>query len=304
MKLEVKDIFKSFGETEVLHGISFEVESGKALGFLGRNGAGKTTTIRILMNLFKANAGEILLDGKKFVASEHQIGYLPEERGLYPKKKVLEQVIYFGQLRGLTKKEAKENSIHWLKKLGVEKYSNKKLETLSKGNQQKVQLAQTFVCNPDIVILDEPFSGLDPVNSQVLKEIIREQIREDNIVIFSSHQMNYIEEFCENIALINEGELVLKGNLKNIKRKYGNNRLTISLIGLSSLELEDLFAHKLSGLAKVVDNKEKYLVIELEKDKTKNDLLNEMVQLGLDIERFSTYEPTLEDIFVKKVGEK
>ncbi|WP_350344279.1 ATP-binding cassette domain-containing protein [Proteinivorax tanatarense] len=303
MKLQLNDVYKSFGDTEVLHGISFNVESGKALGFLGRNGAGKTTTIRILMNLFKANRGEILLDGKKFIANEHQIGYLPEERGLYPKKKVLDQVMYFGQLRGLSKKQAKENSMAWLKRLGVEMYSNKKLETLSKGNQQKVQLAQTFVCNPDIVILDEPFSGLDPVNSQVLKEIIREQIEQKKLVIFSSHQMNYIEEFCENIALINEGEIVLKGDLKKIKRDYGMNRLTVSVIGQSSLELEKIFNEEISGIAKVVDNKGKYLIIELETGKAKQDLLNKMFQLGLDIERFSIYEPTLEDIFVKKVGE-
>ncbi|QNO14240.1 ATP-binding cassette domain-containing protein [Alkalicella caledoniensis] len=304
MRLEVKELYKTFAETEVLHGISFSVESGKALGFLGRNGAGKTTTIRILMNLFKANSGGIFIDGKEFVASEHQIGYLPEERGLYPKKKVMEQLVYLGQLRGLSSKEAKDSALFWLKRLGVEHYSNKKLDTLSKGNQQKVQLAETFICNPDIVILDEPFSGLDPVNAQILKDVIRELIKENKLVIFSSHQMGYIEEFCEDIALINNGEIVLKGNLKDIKRDYGMNRLIISVVNLSSSELEDVLTREMDRTVKVVDKKQNHLIIELQGNKTKNDLLKELVELNLDIEKFSIYEPTLEDIFVKKVGDK
>ncbi len=303
MRLEVRNLHKSFSNTEVLHGISFTVESGKALGFLGRNGAGKTTTIRILMDLFKANSGEVLLDGNKFVAKDHQIGYLPEERGLYPKKTVLEQLIYFGQLRGLRVKEAKENSLYWLKRLGVDQYSNKKLETLSKGNQQKVQLAQTFVCNPEIVILDEPFSGLDPVNSQILKDIIREQIDAEKLVIFSSHQMSYIEEFCEYIALINKGEIVLNGHLKEIKKEYGMNRLTVSVINLSNVELEEIFENALNDIAKVVDKKNNHLIVELVGRNSKNDLLKKLVELDLDIEKFSIYEPTLEDIFVSKAGD-
>src|SRR5699024_4765060 len=156
-------LYKSFTGKEVLHGVSFNVESGKALGLLGRNGAGKTTTIRIIMDLFGPDKGQVLLNNIKFNPKNHQIGYLPEERGLYPKQKVWDQLLYLGQLRGLTVKEAKENTQYWLKRLGVEEYTDKKLETLSKGNQQKVQLAQTFLCNPEIIILDEPFSGLDPV---------------------------------------------------------------------------------------------------------------------------------------------
>ena len=179
MHLEVNNLKKNFGENEVLHGLSFKVTSGKALGLLGRNGAGKTTTIRILMDLFQASNGTILLDGNTFKPREFQIGYLPEERGLYPKKKVYEQLVYLGQLRGLSKSELKENILYWLDRLGVMEYKDKKLETLSKGNQQKVQLASTFLCHPEIIILDEPFSGLDPVNSQILKEIIREQIQSE-----------------------------------------------------------------------------------------------------------------------------
>ena len=229
MKLEVKDLRKSFGDKEVLHGISFSIESGRALGLLGRNGAGKTTTIRILMDVFRANSGTITVDGKPFHPRDFRIGYLPEERGLYPKKGVQEQLIYLAQLRGSSRSDAKRQSERWLKRLGVEEYAQRKLETLSKGNQQKVQLAQTLVCDPDLVILDEPFSGLDPVNSQILKDVIREQIEAGKLVIFSSHQMSYVEEFCEDIVLINHGEIVLSGNLDQIKREYGHNRLVISL---------------------------------------------------------------------------
>ena len=212
MKLEVNNLKKSFGETEVLHGVSFSVESGSALGLLGRNGAGKTTTIRILMDVFKGNDGTITMDGKPFVPKEYQIGYLPEERGLYPKKTVGEQLIYLAMLRGLNAKKAKEQTKKWLERMGVSEYENRKLETLSKGNQQKVQLAQTLLCDPDIVILDEPFSGLDPVNAQILKDVIKEQIQAGKLVIFSSHQMSYVEEFCDEIAILNHGDVVLAGN--------------------------------------------------------------------------------------------
>lgn len=183
MRLEVKNIRKSFGDKEVLHGISFAVESGSALGLLGRNGAGKTTTIRILMDVFKGDEGQVLLDGAKFNPKKLGIGYLPEERGLYPKKKVGEQIVYLAQLRGMGLKEAKESMKKWLARLEVSEYENRLLETLSKGNQQKVQLAQTLVCDPQIIILDEPFSGLDPVNSQVLKDVILEEIQKGKLVI-------------------------------------------------------------------------------------------------------------------------
>lgn len=301
--LEIKDIYKSFSGTEVLHGVSFQVESGKALGLLGRNGAGKTTSIRIIMDLFEANKGEILLDGEKFNPRNHQIGYLPEERGLYPKKKCLEQLMYLGQLRGLGSKEAKENGLFWLRRLGVEEYRDKKLETLSKGNQQKVQLASTFICNPDIIILDEPFSGLDPVNSQILKDIINELIASEKLVIFSSHQMNYVEEFCEEIALIDKGNIVLTGNLRDIKLEYGENRLTISALNSTSQELSHIFKEKLSQLASVVEVKKNYLIIELLAGLSKYDLLQGIVDHSIDIDRFSIYEPSLADIFVQRVGD-
>lgn len=304
MRLDVREIRKSFSENEVLHGISFSVESGKALGLLGRNGAGKTTTIRILMDVFKANSGEILIDGNKFEPRNYQIGYLPEERGLYPKKKVTEQIVYLAQLRGISAKNAKESTKTWLKKLGIEEYANRTLDSLSKGNQQKVQLAQTLVCDPEIVILDEPFSGLDPVNAQILKDTVRELINQNKLVIFSSHQMSYVEEFCEDIVILNKGEIVLSGNLKEIKREFGNNRLILSANNLKVNDLKSICQEKFDDLVIVNEVKKDYLVLELHNNATKNRFLEKILKENIDIDKFSTYEPDLTDIFVKKVGEE
>ena len=227
MKLEVKDISKSFGEKEVLKGISFSVSSGEALGLLGRNGAGKTTTIRIIMQLFPPNAGEVLLDGKPIDIRSVNIGYMPEERGLYPKKKVLEQLVYFAELKGISRAAAVERADKLLERLDMTEYRGVKLETLSKGNQQKIQLVATLMCDPDIVILDEPFSGLDPVNAMLLKDVVRDCIAEGKIVIFSSHQMNYIEEFCSKIVIINDGQIAVSGGIAEIKHSYTQNKACV-----------------------------------------------------------------------------
>ncbi len=303
MKLEVKDLRKSFGDKEVLHGISFSIESGRALGLLGRNGAGKTTTIRILMDVFRANSGTITVDGKPFHPRDFRIGYLPEERGLYPKKGVQEQLIYLAQLRGSSRSDAKKQSERWLKRLGVEEYAQRKLETLSKGNQQKVQLAQTLVCDPDLVILDEPFSGLDPVNSQILKDVIREQIEAGKLVIFSSHQMSYVEEFCEDIVLINHGEIVLSGNLDQIKREYGHNRLVISL-GAEYQEPEQMIRDYMGDLLHVVGKRKDQVIAEMKEGCTRELLLKEFLERNLVPEEYGNYEPSLTEIFVEKAGDQ
>ena len=304
MILEVKDIHKSFGETEVLHGVSFQVKSGKALGLLGRNGAGKTTTIRILMDVFHANSGELLLDGARFVPREHRIGYLPEERGLYPKRTVMDQMIFLGTLRGMGTKEAKQSAKRWLRRLEVEEYAPRKLETLSKGNQQKVQLASTLVHNPEIVILDEPFSGLDPVNSQILKDVINELIAEDRLVIFSSHQMSYVEEFCDHIAIIDKGNVTLSGELKEIKREYGRNRLVLAAEGISPAEIKERAKLVLNGLAVVSEEKREFLILELAEGANRRQVLERLAASDISVERFGSYEPSLNDIFVEKVGEE
>ncbi len=303
MKLEVKDITKSFGDKQVLHGISFEVQSGRALGLLGRNGAGKTTTIRILMDVFRANSGEVLLDGEKFNQRKHLIGYLPEERGLYPKKKVIEQMVYLGRIRGISKSEAVANSKKWLKRLGVLEYENAKLETLSKGNQQKVQLASTLVCDPDIVILDEPFSGLDPVNSRILQDVVMELIGQNKIVIFSSHQMSYVEEFCKDIVIINKGDVVLSGDLDNIKREFGKNQLIVSAVDKTLDDLENIINEHMSDILEITGRTKEELIIKNVADVSRKQILSKFISENIEIERFETYKPSLNDIFVSKVGD-
>lgn len=304
MKLEVKNITKSFGETNVLKGISFSVESGKALGLLGRNGAGKTTTIRILMDVFHANSGEITLDGKPFEPRKVQIGYLPEERGLYPKRKVLEQMIYLAMLRGVSRKTASANAKRWLERLEVSQYQDRLLETLSKGNQQKVQLASTLVCDPEIVILDEPFSGLDPVNSQILQEVIQEMIRDGKIVIFSSHQMSYVEEFCEDIVIINHGEVVLSGHLDTIKRDFGKDQLVLSALDLSPEEFTDQLQSRLSDIVQITGQTKEDVIVRLNEGVSRRELLAKLSQMeDISIEHFETYKPSLNDIFVARAGE-
>lgn len=301
MKLEVKNLVKSFDGNEVLHGISFSLESGKALGLLGRNGAGKTTTIRILMNVFKANSGEVLMDGKPFDPSNYHIGYMPEERGMYPKKKVIEQLIYFAQLRGFSRAEAKESAKQLLEKLQISEYENRKMETLSKGNQQKVQLAETLICSPDIVILDEPFSGLDPVNSQLLKELILEEIEKGKLIIFSSHQMGYVEEFCEDIVIINKGNIVLSGNLDDIQKEYGQQKGILSANNYSVSQLSDICKKDMQNLMNVVEEKKDYLIFEMKASKA--EIMSYLAKTDIDVSEFGDYKPSLTDIFVKEAGE-
>lgn len=303
LKLEVKNLKKSFAGKEVLHGISFSVESGKALGLLGRNGAGKTTTIRILMDVFRANEGEILLDGKPFVPRNHQIGYLPEERGLYPKRKVLEQMVYLAMLRNVPKAKAKENAKKWLERLEIGQYENNLLETLSKGNQQKVQLASVLVCDPEIVILDEPFSGLDPVNSQILQDVVKELIAVGKIVIFSSHQMSYVEEFCEDIVIINQGQVVLEGNLNEIKLTYGRDQLILGDRNKSVQEFKQFCEQELIEVLQVCGQTKDALIVKLLDGQTRKDLLKALLEKNVEVEQFETYKPSLNDIFVEKVGD-
>lgn len=303
MKLEVKNIRKTFGDKEVLHDISFEVESGKALGLLGRNGAGKTTTIRILMDVFHANSGTILLDGKPFSRKDYQIGYLPEERGLYPKKTVMEQLVYLAKLRGFNAKEAKVNARKWLERLEVIEYENKKLETLSKGNQQKVQLASTLVCDPEFVILDEPFSGLDPVNSQILQDVVVELIQSNKIVIFSSHQMSYVEEFCEDVVIINQGSVALSGNLWEIKKEFGKKQLVLRADNYHPNDLERKCKQTLDAYMSVVSTQKDYLILKLMNGCSRSQLLEAILKTDIEVECFEVYKPSLNDIFVAQVGD-
>lgn len=302
MILEVKKINKSFSGKQILHDVSFTVTSGKAMGFLGRNGAGKTTTIRTLMDVFKADSGEFTLDGKPFIPTHYRVGYLPEERGLYGKENILDQLIYFATLRGATHKDAKASADYWIERFELGYAKNNKLETLSKGNQQKIQIAQALLNDPEIVILDEPFSGLDPVNSQILKDVIVELIQKGKLVIFSSHQMNYVEEFCDEITLIDQGKVILSGNLKQLKSELGKSRLRLKSNHLSQNELIKVLNDNVKDIK--VDYDKQSLIIECLNNKTKQELLEDIVRLKIDVELFTHYEPSLNDIFVMKVGEE
>ena len=302
MLLEIKNLNKSFADHHVLQDISLTITSGKAMGFLGRNGAGKTTTIRCLMDVFKADSGEILLDGKPFSPTQFRVGYLPEERGLYSKEKILHQLIYFATLRGAEQKAAKASAEYWLERFGLTYAKNHKLETLSKGNQQKVQIAQALLNDPEIIILDEPFSGLDPINSQVLKDVIKESIAAGKLLIFSSHQMNYVEEFCDEITLIEKGKIILRGSLKEIKRELGQKRLRLVSNNLTQSDLEIHLNERINDI--VVTQDTHSLIIELLNNKSKAQLLKELIENNIEIDSFSNYEPSLYDIFVKEVGEE
>ena len=289
MELIINNLYKSYGQKEVLKDVCLQVKSGSAFGLLGRNGAGKTTTIRIIMDVITSNGGEVLLDGKKIDRNNVKIGYLPEERGLYPKKKIKDQLIYFAMLKGLKKKDAEKSVLYWLDYLGMAEYTNKKLEILSKGNQQKIQLITAVAHDPDIVILDEPFSGLDPVNAELLKNVVRDQIAKQKIVILSSHQMSNVEEFCEDIAMINYGKIVLTGNLSDIKRSYPRNKLMVKSLDVEKIqENENLHFEKL-------DNG---LLISLEDEIQKQTVMQNLIA-KYDIDEVKVFEPSLNDIFIE-----
>ncbi len=295
MILELKNIDKSFGKKEVLKGVSFSAESGKAFGLLGRNGAGKTTTIRILMNVFPANSGEVLVDGRPIDYDKIGFGYLPEERGLYPKKLIINQLVYFAELKGMSHKAAVNAVDYWLDRLGMGEYRNKRLDTLSKGNQQKIQLVTALAHNPHIVILDEPFSGLDPVNAMLLKDVVKEQISKGKIVLFSSHQMNYIEEFCDSIAIINAGKVALCGDLHEIKRNYVRDRLVVNTINPTPIQAD-------FGAACTMDDNGT-LMIKLNAPAEKQAIMKRLAE-NYDIDELKVFEPSLNDIFVEYAGEQ
>ncbi len=294
MVLELRNIEKSFGEKKVLTGVSFKAEGGKAFGLLGRNGAGKTTSIRILMDVFPANSGEVLIDGHPIDYNKIGIGYLPEERGLYPKKIIIDQLTYFAELKGMSRKEAVKSIDYWLDRLGMAEYRNKKLETLSKGNQQKIQLITALAHNPDIIILDEPFSGLDPVNAMLLKDVVKEQVSKGKIVLFSSHQMSYIEEFCDSIAILNNGIVALHGNLHDIKRDYPRDRLVVKT------ETSDAIKADFGSSCTVMENGD--LMIRLADPSEKKATMTRLVE-SYDIDEVKVFEPSLNDIFVEYAGD-
>ena len=294
MAIEVNGISKTYTGKKAVDNVSFTAEAGKALGILGRNGAGKTTTIRILMNVIRPESGSVTLDGKPINYDRVRIGYLPEERGLYAKKELFEQLVYFARLKGMPRGDAARSVDRWLDRLGLDEYRNKKLETLSKGNQQKVQLITALAHDPQIIILDEPFSGLDPVNAMTLEEIVREQIARGKIVLFSSHQMNYIEEFCDDIAILKQGSRVLYGNLRDIRRSYPRTKLLVR-----SGRAEEILA-EYGGRAAWHDRE--LLEINLPDEDAKPETMRSLAE-KYSPDEIRVYEPSLNDIFIEYTRE-
>lgn len=294
MELEMKNIVKSFGEKQVLNNVSVKTRGGKAFGLLGRNGAGKTTSIRILMNVFPANSGDILFDGKPIDYNKIKFGYLPEERGLYPKKKIIDQLVYFAELKGMKKSDAVKSIDYWLKRLQMQEYRDKRLDTLSKGNQQKIQLITALAHDPQIIILDEPFSGLDPVNAMLLKDVVNEEIEKGKIVFFSSHQMNYIEEFCSDIAILNNGSVAISGSLNEIKRNYPRNKLVVRSKQIDKLKAD--FKNMCS------DFENEAVIITLASADDKQKIMKQLTEI-YDIDEIKVFEPSLNDIFVEYAGD-
>ncbi len=297
MNFEVKDLHKSFGEKQVLRGVGFSAGSGSAFGLLGRNGAGKTTTIRIVMGVFPPNSGQVLVDGAPINHQKLNIGYLPEEHGLYPKIKITEQLVYLAALRGVARRDAQAAISHWMKRLEMQEYANRKLDTLSKGNQQKIQMVAALVTSPDFVILDEPFSGLDPVNAAMLKDVVKELIAQGKIVLFSSHQMNYVEEFCDAIAILHEGVIVLQGRIDAIKRGY--DRSVMSVRTTRPDEVNALCGQKLADFVVSSRVAGSGVRAHLKDACMKLPFMQALAGQGVDVDGVAVFEPSLNDIFVE-----
>ncbi len=302
MQLEFQNITKRFGDREVLHGVSFSVQSGRAMGFLGRNGAGKSTTMRCLMDVFKPDSGAFLLDGKPFKVKENRIGYLPEERGMYQKHKVLDQLVYFAMLRGAGRRDALRSANHWVDYFELGEFKKKPLEQLSKGNQQKIQIAQSFLNEPDILILDEPFSGLDPVNAQIFKDTLSSFVTRGKLVIFSSHQMGYVEEVCDDIALIHEGSILLSGALDEIKRDMGQDKLRLQVEDMTPEALDAALKARFPAL--LTQPHDDDLILDLKGMLTQRDVLEFTLSQNYTIAGFGLYFPSLNDIFIQRTGEQ
>lgn len=306
MALEVKNLVKKYGEKTVVNNISFQMNEPGVYALLGTNGAGKTTTIRMILGMLSRDGGEVLWNGKELDVISTNIGYLAEERGLYPKYSLMDQLLYFAKLKNVPKSVAKDRIKYWAKRLEVEEYiypkpvKNKKSKSmnadqLSKGNQQKIQLMAALISDPDLIILDEPLSGLDPVNADLFKTIIREEIEKDKYLIMSSHQMATIEEFCTEITILNRGNAVLQGNLNEIKKSYGRVNMHIRC----EENIDDII-EKFDFIT-VNKNAEEY-EIKVKGEEQAKEFLAKLVENNISVIKFELREPSLHEIFVEKVG--
>ncbi|HEY5584360.1 MAG TPA: ATP-binding cassette domain-containing protein [Ruminiclostridium sp.] len=296
MGLLVDNVSKKFGEKLVVNNINFEMKEPGVFGLLGTNGAGKTTTIRMILNIVKKDSGAIKWNNKPTAGQVTNFGYLPEERGLYPKVKVMEQLTYFARLRGITHEKAKKDITYWLERLEASEYTNMLAEKLSKGNQQKIQFIASIIHDPELIFMDEPFSGLDPVNTDLFKGVIYELINKKRYIIMSTHQMTTVEEFCRDILILKNGDTVLSGNLKDIKHSYGRNNLIINCEG----NIVELAAEE--GITSFNQNAEGY-EFKISNEEQAYKLLEKILSKRLLLDKFEIREPSLHEIFIEKVGD-
>lgn len=296
MGLKVENVSKHFGNKLAVDNLSFEISEPGVFGLLGTNGAGKSTTIRMMLGIYKKDSGNITWNGKPVERKNVNFGYLPEERGIYPKTKIVDQLRYFAELKGIKKEEADKEIDYWMSRLKVEEYKNLTAEKLSKGNQQKIQFITAILHNPDLIVLDEPFSGLDPVNTEILKGVIMELVEKGKYIVMSSHQMSSIEEFCSNVIIINKGKTVLKGNLNDIKNSYPANNVEITTDRdiTAEIEKENLV------IEKNIDNN---YIIKIDNEEQAYKLINKLVTSNVKVSKFEVKRPSLNDIFIEKVGE-
>ena len=296
MGLKVENVSKHFGSKLAVDNISFEINDPGVFGLLGTNGAGKSTTIRMILGILKKDSGNITWNGKPVERKNVNFGYLPEERGIYPKTKIYEQLLFFSELKGMKKEDATKEIDYWMGRLKVDEYKNMTAEKLSKGNQQKIQFIISILHNPELIVLDEPFSGLDPVNTEMLKEVILELVEKGKYIVMSSHQMTSIEEFCKDIVIINKGKTVLKGNLQEIKNSYKANRLEIDTEKDISKEIE-------KQNMKLIKQVDRNYEIEIKDEDDAYTLMKNLVNNNYKINKFELKRPSLNDIFIEKVGQ-
>lgn len=293
--LVLNQVSKSFAGKKVVDKVSLKLDKPGVYGLLGTNGAGKTTTIRMLLGIINKDSGEITWNGQAVNRKDVNFGYLPEERGVYPKTKILDQLIYFAELKGMNKIDAEKSIRKWAKRLKVEEYLEMPAEKLSKGNQQKIQFMTAIIHGPDLVVLDEPFSGLDPVNTTILKDIIINLVKSGKYVIMSAHQMATIEEFCSDILILNKGKTVLQGNLEDIKAAYPANRVEIDVD-------EDINKYINQAKLTILNEKNHQYTLRISNETEAEKLLKQLVENHIKINRFEILKPTLNDIFIEKVG--
>lgn len=295
MSLIVEHATKKFGDFTAVDDVSLTVQQGQMHGFLGANGAGKTTTFRMILGLLNPTAGTIHWNGKPITyAASPEIGYLPEERGLYPKMKVEEQLVYLAQLRSMPKTDAKKEVQKWLERFEVPHYASKKVEELSKGNQQKIQLIASLLHKPSLLILDEPFSGLDPVNVEMLKSAILDFQKEGATIVFSSHRLDHVEELCDNMSILDRGKIVVGGSIRQVKRSFGKQNVRIKM----DQDLSTL--HNITGVENFTKTHDGAL-FQITDEAVAQRLLEESMKLGV-LRHFAIEEPSLEEIFIAKVG--